>query len=185
MDEIAGRKRLGGEGARVYNSSGHLVMRCSHSDQITAAELWQILRRRRLDLFACVGLGVSLAIILSLILPKRYEGITRLTVNRDSAESFGMGALAQVAGLGDFPDGQKRGLVVVQPATGGDSVHGLHESLQSGRGSRQSPNICGGGRCQVHLRRTGRPRIQYKKSSRRGALAVIKITRNERNVPRV
>jgi capsular exopolysaccharide synthesis family protein len=42
-----------------------------------------------------------LAMILSLILPERYEGITRLTVSRDSAESFEMETLAQAAGVGD------------------------------------------------------------------------------------
>ena len=100
MDETGGSKRLRG-GARLYNSNGHLLRRCSHGDQITAAELWQILRRRRLDFFSCVGLALLLALILSLILPERYEGITQLTVNRDSAESFEMETLAQVTGVGD------------------------------------------------------------------------------------
>ena len=34
----------------------------------------------------------------------------------------------QVTRLGDLPDGQKRGLVEVQPATGGNIVHRFHEA---------------------------------------------------------
>jgi hypothetical protein len=40
----------------------------------------------------------------------------------------------QITGLRDFPDGQKRSFVEIQPAAGGNAVHRLHgASVQSRR----------------------------------------------------
>jgi len=84
----------------MYASTESAVVRHSHNE-ITGQELWQILRRRKLNFFLSVGLAALAALILSLVLPKRYESVARLTVKRDSAESFEMETLAQAAGSGD------------------------------------------------------------------------------------
>jgi capsular exopolysaccharide synthesis family protein len=49
-------------------------------------------------LVVCVLLGTATAVAVSLMLPKRYEGIARLRVDRDSSDSFGLQTLT---GMGD------------------------------------------------------------------------------------
>ncbi|MGB8260296.1 MAG: GNVR domain-containing protein [Terracidiphilus sp.] len=82
----AGRKTTPGEGAR---------------NEITVSELIEIVARRRLPLLACVALGALGAIVFSLLLPRRYEAVSRLTVDFRPTESASVEALAQVAGVAD------------------------------------------------------------------------------------
>jgi hypothetical protein len=42
----------------------------------------------------------------------------------------------QITGLGDFPDGEERGFIEVQPATSGNVVHRLHEASSGIRADR-------------------------------------------------
>jgi capsular exopolysaccharide synthesis family protein len=99
-DETGGPKRLRGGPVRIYAPTESALVRRSHNE-ITPEELWQILRRRKLIFFVSIGVATLAALILSLILPKRYEGVARLTVNRDSAESFELETLAQATGAPD------------------------------------------------------------------------------------
>src|SRR5579872_4680777 len=50
-------------------------------NEITIHELWQILVRRRVTFFVCFAAATLAAGIISLILPARYEGVGRLTVD--------------------------------------------------------------------------------------------------------
>ena len=67
-------------------------------NEITVQDIWQILRRRMRTLLICLGTAMVTALVLSLLLPKRYEGVARLKVDRESSESFGLSTLA---GMGD------------------------------------------------------------------------------------
>ncbi len=62
--------------------------------EITVHDIWQTLRRRMGTFLFCVGLAIVTALVLSFILPKRYEGVTRLKVDRESSDSFGLGTLS-------------------------------------------------------------------------------------------
>jgi capsular exopolysaccharide synthesis family protein len=66
--------------------------------EITVHEIWLTLHRRLGTLLVCIGLAIVTALALSLLLPKRYEGVTRLKVDRESSDSFGVDTLA---GIGD------------------------------------------------------------------------------------
>lgn len=67
-------------------------------DEVTLHDIWQTLRRRRWTFLVCVSLAGAISLVLSLVLPKRYEGVARLKVDRESSDSFGF---ATLAGLGD------------------------------------------------------------------------------------
>jgi capsular exopolysaccharide synthesis family protein len=100
MSETAGTKRLRG-GPASANAPFEKALVLHSRNEITTQEIWQILRRRKLNLILSIGVATLAALILSLTLPKRYEGVARLTVNRDSAESFEMETLAQATGAVD------------------------------------------------------------------------------------
>ncbi|HTD21244.1 MAG TPA: polysaccharide biosynthesis tyrosine autokinase [Terriglobales bacterium] len=86
-----------GYGARTYLAMKPRSPR--ERDEITLREVWQILLKRRTAFFACLAMGILTALIISLVLPTRYEGIGRLTVDFDSPSSFDMDALAKAAGV--------------------------------------------------------------------------------------
>jgi succinoglycan biosynthesis transport protein ExoP len=67
--------------------------------EITITELWQLLRRRKSSFFLCLALSLTAALVVSLILPKRYEGVCRLTVDFDSNAL--QDVLAKAAGSDD------------------------------------------------------------------------------------
>lgn len=52
--------------------------------EITINDLWNLLRRRRSTFFLCLVFIVAAAVIVSLILPTRYEGVAQLTLDFDS-----------------------------------------------------------------------------------------------------
>ena len=62
--------------------------------EITIHDIWLTLRRRLGTFLVCVGLATVTAVVLSLVLPKRYEAVARLRVNRESSDSFGVETLA-------------------------------------------------------------------------------------------
>jgi capsular exopolysaccharide synthesis family protein len=66
--------------------------------EITLHEIWLTMHRRLGTLLICIGLAIATAVALSLLLPKRYEGVSRLKVDRESSDSFGVDTLA---GIGD------------------------------------------------------------------------------------
>ncbi|MFZ1086557.1 MAG: polysaccharide biosynthesis tyrosine autokinase [Terracidiphilus sp.] len=52
--------------------------------ELSLAELWRILLKRKSTFFLCLSAAVVLAIFASLILPVRYEGVAKLTLDFDS-----------------------------------------------------------------------------------------------------
>ena len=69
--------------------------------EITLSELAEILSRRRLPLIVMVSLGILIALAATVMMPVRYEASSRLTVDFGPAESSGVEALAQAAGVAD------------------------------------------------------------------------------------
>ena len=70
-------------------------------DEITLAELQQILIRRRKPLLACILLGVLTGLAFSILLPKRYEATGLLSINFEPSQASGVEALAQAVGVSD------------------------------------------------------------------------------------
>jgi capsular exopolysaccharide synthesis family protein len=64
------------------------------NQEITIQDIWLILHRRMTTFLICLGLATLTALALSLILPKRYEGVARLKVDRESSDSFGLETLS-------------------------------------------------------------------------------------------
>jgi capsular exopolysaccharide synthesis family protein len=64
--------------------------------EITIHEIWLTLRKRMGTFLICIGLAAVVAVVLSMIMPKRYEGVARLKVDRESSDSFGLGTLGVV-----------------------------------------------------------------------------------------
>jgi len=89
------------QSARVYLCSDDSLVPHHSQNEVTIHELWQILRRRRLDFFFCFAAATLAALFLSLILPTRYEAVTQLTVDRESSDSFQVDALVQATGAFD------------------------------------------------------------------------------------
>jgi polysaccharide biosynthesis transport protein len=64
---------------------------------VTIHELWQILLRRRWAFFACLAIITLAAVVASLVLPTRYEGVGRLTVDFESSDPLDLKGLARAA----------------------------------------------------------------------------------------
>ena len=65
-------------------------------NEITVQDIWQTLRRRRATFLVCVGLAAVIALVFSLVLPKGYEGVAQLKVDRETPDSFGLQSLGEV-----------------------------------------------------------------------------------------
>src|SRR5215813_867123 len=68
-------------------------------EEVTLRELWQILLKRRVTFLRCLGVAIVVALIVSLILPSRYEGVARLSVDFDSSGGSELDALARASGV--------------------------------------------------------------------------------------
>jgi hypothetical protein len=89
----------------------------------------------------------------------------------------------QITRLRDFPDGQKRSFVEIQPAAGGNAVHGLHEGLRWNRGQPDpGKHKTLPGRS---IKERGKPRCHPKKSRPKAAPAVIGVTSPEIDVAQI
>src|SRR5262249_31134354 len=64
-------------------------------DEVTLRELWQTLLKRRATFLGCLGAATVIALVVSLILPSRYEGVTRLSVDFDSSGGSELDSLAR------------------------------------------------------------------------------------------
>ena len=53
-------------------------------NEITVEELWRILVKRKLTFVSTLAVTVLVALIISLVLPTRYEGVGRLSVDLES-----------------------------------------------------------------------------------------------------
>src|SRR5262249_5317795 len=68
-------------------------------EEITLRELWQILLKRKNTFLWCLGVATVVAVIVSLVLPSRYEGVARLSVDFDSGGGSELDALAKASGV--------------------------------------------------------------------------------------
>lgn len=68
-------------------------------EEITVNELWQILRKRKTTFFICFAIATALAIVISLVLPTRYEAVGKLTVDFDSPGAGDLDVMAKAAGV--------------------------------------------------------------------------------------
>jgi capsular exopolysaccharide synthesis family protein len=68
-------------------------------NEITISELWQTVVRRKVVFLSCFAAAVLLSLLYSLLVPARYEGVGRLTVDFDSSDSLGAEALARVTSV--------------------------------------------------------------------------------------
>lgn len=85
---------------RGYLQVNNSLVPCSQSE-ITVHEVWRILCRRRLDFFLCLAAAILAAVVLSLILPTRYEAVAQMTVDHESSDSFRLETIAQMTGTFD------------------------------------------------------------------------------------
>src|SRR5215467_12054753 len=68
-------------------------------EEVTLRELRQTLLKRKGTFLRCLGAATLVAIVVSLLLPSRYEGVARLSVDFDSAGGSELDALAKVSGV--------------------------------------------------------------------------------------
>ena len=84
------------DGNRAKKGQGSAV-----NNEVTFAELLQVLIRRRAYLFLCIALGVITAAVISILQPVRYEASGQLTVSFEQTPSSGLAAVAEAAGVAD------------------------------------------------------------------------------------
>jgi capsular exopolysaccharide synthesis family protein len=73
----------------------------SHSrNEIAISEIWHVIRRRHMPFLCCLMAVVLLSLVYSLILPVRYEGVGRLTVDFSSSNALGASeGIAEATGV--------------------------------------------------------------------------------------
>jgi capsular exopolysaccharide synthesis family protein len=70
-------------------------------NEITVAELREIIARRRVPLLFCAAVGLAIAVTFSLLSPSKFEASSRLSINYHGATSSGAEMLAQATGAAD------------------------------------------------------------------------------------
>jgi capsular exopolysaccharide synthesis family protein len=70
--------------------------------EISLLEVWRLVLKRRSTLFLCLGIFAALAMLVSLILPTRYEAVGRLTLDFESHAL--QDAVARMSGAGEIDD---------------------------------------------------------------------------------
>jgi len=68
-------------------------------DEISLRELWQILLKRRGIFLGCLVAATLLALTVSFIHPRRYEGVVRLSMDFDAGGGSELDALAKAGGV--------------------------------------------------------------------------------------
>src|SRR5215475_46863 len=68
-------------------------------EEVTLRELKQTLLKRKATFLRCLGAATLVAIVVSLVLPSRYEGVARLSVDFDSGGGSELDALARATGV--------------------------------------------------------------------------------------
>ena len=68
-------------------------------EEVTLRELRQTLLKRKGTFLRCLGAATLVAIVVSLVLPSRYEGVARLSVDFDSGGGSELDALARATGV--------------------------------------------------------------------------------------
>src|SRR5215467_7349954 len=68
-------------------------------EEVSLRELWQILRKRKGIFLVCLVAATLVAMMLSLALPFRYEGVVRLSIDFDAAGGSELDALARAGGV--------------------------------------------------------------------------------------
>jgi len=66
---------------------------------VSLRELWQILLKRRGIFLGCLGVAILCALVISLVLPSRYEGIVRLSLDFEAGGGSELDALARAGGV--------------------------------------------------------------------------------------
>jgi len=82
------------------NSAPHILSR-----ELTIADLWKIFVRRRLIIVGSVLVMFSLAVVISILRPRRYEASGQLQVQKESMDGLGLSSMIGDAGGGDALDG--------------------------------------------------------------------------------
>jgi succinoglycan biosynthesis transport protein ExoP len=72
----------------------------SSGGEVSLLEIWHLLLSNMRAILACLVTMVALAVIVSVILPARYEAVVRLTLNSDSQSLPGMDELQSMAMTG-------------------------------------------------------------------------------------
>jgi len=83
------------EGAIVSSRALVGVRRQSNSDldQFSLAELWHILKRRQRSILVCTLISTLLALVASLYMTTKYEGIAIMEVNKETSDTLGLSSL--------------------------------------------------------------------------------------------
>src|SRR5215471_6664364 len=68
-------------------------------EEVSLRELWQILRKRKGIFLGCLGAAVLFAMVVSFVLPSRYEGVVRLSMDLDAGGGSELDALARAGGV--------------------------------------------------------------------------------------
>ena len=73
-------------------------------DDISFAQLWRVLQKRRWTIFASVGLMLALALAVSLFMTPKYEGVSVIEVNKENADMLGLDDMTGMMGGSDGLD---------------------------------------------------------------------------------
>ena len=95
-------------------------------DEVTLRELWQTLLKRRATFLGCLGAATVIALVVSLILPSRYEGVTRLSVDFDSSGGSELDSLARATGVDAETKLQTQVNILQTDALAWDVIERLH-----------------------------------------------------------
>src|SRR6266568_799740 len=69
--------------------------------EISLAEIWAVIRKRKWVIASCIGFTLTLATVYCVVAPRRYEAIARVVVNPDSSSPLGAGIGDAVTLFGD------------------------------------------------------------------------------------
>jgi succinoglycan biosynthesis transport protein ExoP len=71
----------------------------AHDDQISIAQFWRVLQKRRWMVMGTLAVLVLLVTVISLILPKRYDACSRLLLDLEGSEDLGLDQVVMPIGI--------------------------------------------------------------------------------------
>ena len=96
------------------------------STDISLAEIWMVVRRRRLIISSCIGVTLLLAAAYCALAPRRYEALARLAVDHDSNNTLGINSSDPLNLFGDPMMMQETQVRILQSDTvAWDVIHQL------------------------------------------------------------
>jgi len=77
------------------------VERGFQRNEVSLAEIWAVIRKRRLVILCCLGITMSLAIAYCVMAPRRYEATARVVINPENSNPLGIASGEMMNPFGD------------------------------------------------------------------------------------